>query len=601
VVIERGAPREDGGVPLILSTDAKVADNTGVGVLEHTPEAIDMSIATRGLPLMVDHTRTSKNQVGLVRDVHLRADRTLAGVAYFSNSRAGKLYRQDVLDGIRPYVSVGAQVVRAAKEVDGSYRALRWAPVHVAIVDVPADLNTGFLRAMAESAVVPEVVERTDDHTAVRPEEVAVADEKSPAPAEPVVRDTGADVRREMQEIAALAAKVGMSDQVSGWVGRGLNVRDVQGEIIERQVAAAKAAAPTPVYDAMTAREKERYSVARAARSAISGDWKDAGLEAEVTRALAAQNPGKGDGVHSFMVPMGAFQVERALLQGTNSLGGTTVFTQEGEFIDILRNKSVIAMAGANIMTGITGGPITYPRQITAGAAGWRAENPGSDLAESNSTFDSVTLSPKLIQRTQAFSRQFMMQTGIDVEAFVRSDLGAVLALALDTAAINGGGSNEPVGIIGNTAVSTVTIGAQGGTIALSHLVSLKQNVLEANADQTGGFALVTNPLQWARAAQVQYFSGTNGVALWDGFDAPKYVSNQVPKNLTKGTQTTVCSAWLGGVFPNLMVPIWGQSAEFIVDPYSLKKQALIEITGYLFGDVNFRYTGAFSKVADAL
>jgi hypothetical protein len=78
-------------------------------------------------------------------------------------------------------------------------------------------------------------------------------------------------------------------------------------------------------------------------------------------------------------------------------------------------------------------------------------------------------------------------------------------------------------------------------------------------------------------------------------------VSTQIPKNLTKGTSTTICSAWIGGDWTELMIGLWGSGVEFVYDPYSLKKQAMIEITAYMFGDTNVRHAASFAKIQDAL
>ena len=59
------------------------------------------------------------------------------------------------------------------------------------------------------------------------------------------------------------------------------------------------------------------------------------------------------------------------------STGGPFKFAQPGEFITLLRNKTSVLRAGATMISGLTG-PVTFPKQVTTGAATWRGENPGT-------------------------------------------------------------------------------------------------------------------------------------------------------------------------------------------------------------------------------
>jgi len=77
--------------------------------------------------------------------------------------------------------------------------------------------------------------------------------------------------------------------------------------------------------------------------------------------------------------------------------------------------------------------------------------------------------------------------------------------------------------------------------------------------------------------------------------------TNQVPRNLTKGTSTTVCSAVVFGAFNQLLIGMFGAGFETLVDPYTKKNQNMIEITSWNFVDVANRYPTAFATIKDAL
>lgn len=76
--------------------------------------------------------------------------------------------------------------------------------------------------------------------------------------------------------------------------------------------------------------------------------------------------------------------------------------------------------------------------------------------------------------------------------------------------------------------------------------------------------------------------------------------SNQVPGNLTKGTANAICSAILFGNWADLMIGEWGV-IEIIADPFSKKKQALVEVTSFNLCDIGLRHEESFAAMKDAL
>src|SRR5262249_50709581 len=113
--------------------------------------------------------------------------------------------------------------------------------------------------------------------------------------------------------------------------------------------------------------------------------------------------PGKGD---PFFVPT-MFGTRAGLDSKTSTTGTELKFVEPGSFIDLLRNKARVLQLGATILPGLNA-PITFPAQNGAGTASWNAENPGSDVAESNLTLTTRSLTAKTLQSTTSFSRQLL-------------------------------------------------------------------------------------------------------------------------------------------------------------------------------------------------
>jgi HK97 family phage major capsid protein len=289
----------------------------------------------------------------------------------------------------------------------------------------------------------------------------------------------------------------------------------------------------------------------------------------------------------------------------TSTKGTELKFIQAGSFIDMLRNKARVMQLGATVLAGLDG-PVTFPVQNAAGTATWMAENSGSDVSDSNLTLTTRTLTAKTLMSSTSFSRQLLRQSVIDVENLVRSDLAAIHAIALDLAAIAGtGASNQPTGVLTNTSVGVYTLGAQGGTASYTMAVGLEFTVENANAN-IGSLGYLTTPGIKATLKTVAQLTNTSGIPVWTGGPEgivngyPAYSSKQVPNNLTKGTQTTVCHAVLFGVWSQLYIGEWG-ALEIITDPYRLKKQGMIELTSFQMADIMLRYPEAFAVTKDAL
>lgn len=163
--------------PATMSTEQPVWRVGGVfgqgayEVLVHDAEAIDYSYASV-MPVLKDHDQTE--QVGTVERVEL-VGKSLRGVLRFSKNDDGQEVKQDVLDGIRKSLSIGYQILKAAKRVvDGTpfVYVTRWLPVEVSVVSVPADVNAGFYRSATDAPDVELTDETVEQQAAPTSESV---------------------------------------------------------------------------------------------------------------------------------------------------------------------------------------------------------------------------------------------------------------------------------------------------------------------------------------------------------------------------------------------------------------------------------------------
>jgi HK97 family phage major capsid protein len=354
-----------------------------------------------------------------------------------------------------------------------------------------------------------------------------------------------------------------------------------------------------PTVDGFTRFDRQRYSIVKIIRH-IAGDADvDISLEQEVSEQIAKRLK-KTSG--NFYVPT---RIRSGLDTKTNAAGAFTVETELQDLIELLRARTQVIRMGATLLTGLSS-TAAFPVQLTGSTGSWVAENPGSDLADSDSSFGQKTLSPKMYEANTSYSRKLLAQATMDVEAFVLKDLAKAHALGLDAAAINGSGaSNQPLGLLGTTGIGNVALGVNGLAPTYANIADLETAVSNADAD-ADGMAFLTTPIMRAKLRNAQQFSGA-GVGVWQqvagskvgnvlGYDG--FVSRQVPSTLVKGTSSD-CHGILFGYWPALIIGEWGV-LEILVDPYRLKKQGMIEITSYLMADILIQQPASFAAIKDA-
>jgi HK97 family phage major capsid protein len=654
-------------IPVAISSERAVyRDDWWTGesyneILDHSASSVDLSYARDGMPFLTSHESWDANaQHGLLENVRVGDDKVLRADLRMSQAPRSQEIRQDILDGIRKKVSVGyirgEDYTQTTPDGDPNgiptRRYTAWMPVEGSVVPIPADYSVGFGR---DGAAPPSRLQdarsrflrahpsqsRTTTTTASAAKELEMSASTAAAAVAAATAATEPNVEAQRsRDIAEMAEAHGLTERINGWLKSDKTTLQVSREISDILKERMKKGVQTVSTVDVPGSEVREYSFARAL---IGQDAKlereagiDCGYEREIAQAMRATMPEASPRQGAMVLPMfepgvtRAMRAERAeyarlarlerlervllgragIDSGTASTGGAFKFTAAGDFIELLRNRLVLGRAGATFISGLTG-PVTFPAQLAAGSGSWIGENPGSDTSDTNLTMTTVSLAFKTLMSTTSVSRQALFSAAsgnYDLEAIIRADLAAVIALAVDLAGINGlGSSNQPKGVLQNTSIGSVTIGANGGTAAWGNIVDLETAIATANADQLGGLGYVSNPAQRGKLKKKAVLDNSAaGITVWQGGiegqlnSYPAFASQQVPANLTKGTSTTVCSAIIFGAWSQLLIGQFGNGFEVLTDPYRLKKQGMIELTAYTFIDVALRYAAAFAAIQDA-
>ncbi len=658
---------------LTFSSEEPVERWFGNEVLSHDASAADLTRLNDGGPLLWGHnTRDMDALIGVVVRAWIGPDRRGHAIVRFADSPSGNqalsLVQQGILRNVSFMYRVSKYVIESEEEDpyyddDATYTATSWCCFEISLLSVPADQTIGVGRSEADDVreVAVEVRSRASHQSPQGNSPEGIPSKKSTqneedeekmkfrrtqvCQAADVVTSTGGTVApaevkdphalglQRAQEIVALGRQHNLSmDRVQDMISRGLDIASARGEVLDEILARSQRPAAdfgSSFQPDMTTKEKKAYSFLRALQAQASGDWTKAGFEREVSVAIA-KAMGREAGAGSFFLPndlpfapdekhqrayemmstQGRVQKRAPYQVGTAATGGNLVATQllAESFIEVLRNQLVTAQLGARYLTGLVGN-IDIPRQISQTSTNWVGESAAA--TEGNATFDKVSLRPKTITALSRMSRLMLLQSTPAIEMLARQDLLAVIALAIDLAALSGSGAgNQPTGIVNQAGVASVVGGTNGANLSFDHIIQLKYATKFANAPQgAAAYALNSKAIGY-----LSTLKSTTGSYLWDpqgGLTAgspdrlkgsPYAESQQLRSSLTKGTSAGVCSELIYGNWQELFIGQWGVT-ELALNPYETTafSNGDVLLRAMQTTDVGVRHGASFAVMTDAL
>lgn len=296
---------------------------------------------------------------------------------------------------------------------------------------------------------------------------------------------------------------------------------------------------------------------------------------------------------------MGRAEKRTALLAG--SAGGSyMVQTDVVDFIGALYDRNVLVGLGAQMVTGLVGN-IQIPVGSAATAA-WEGETDAN--ADGTPTITRRTASPKRLGSFGLVSKTLLAQEGnYDVERMIQNEIINAINASLQVAAIEGGGTGEPDGILATSGIGSVLGGTNGAAPTIEHIIDLEKEVSVDKAD-FGALGFLTNPYVRGRLKKTKMDEGS-GIMVWDlkannelmGYNAA--VTTAVPNDLTKG-ESDDCSAIIFGNFNDLMILQWA-GFDILINPFTNARTNQMEVDVNSFWDVIVRRPESFAAMLDAL
>lgn len=572
------------------SSEAPVERFFGTEILSHEPGAIRMERFDRGaVPLLFNHNMD--DPIGMIDAASLRDKRLMVDAHLFATERAAEI--EKMIDGGLRNVSIGYQIHEVEEDRKaGTYRAVDYEIFEVSVVTTPADSSIGIGRLQDNEARPVRVRSVSPAASAASLENVNMTTQQNAAAGEQAgniqVTENGYDPAKveaqRIETIRKLAASNDISDerQVMHWVRSGKSWDAIADDILKIREERTKA---SPAVLGLTPAETKRFSIVRAINACIDNNWAKAGFEAEVSRATA-QRAGKNLNAHTFILPLEVLQ--REMIVGTASSGGYLVGTdiRPSSFIDLLRNRSVAMNLGMQRLSGLQGS-VTIPTQAAAGAVGWLLES--GTATENNATFGQKTLSPKTVGGYQQYSRQLLLQSSVDVENFINSDLAALIALKVDAAVLAGTStdSSVPLGIRYTSGLGTANP-TSGTDFTYKDAIRFQSTVAAANA-LFDGFGYVCHPAIAAVAMGKPRFTNSD-TPVWEG---ALLDGRMVGKRAMSSVQITSGTV-LGGDFGQVYLGEWG-TLEIEANPYANFQAGIVGVRAFYSCDVLVRYGSAFA------
>ena len=593
-VVDFEVSEEERSISFPFSSELGVTRYFGNEILEHTRDAVDLNRLNDGAPLLWNHD--PDRVLGVVRSAKIGDDkRGYAEVKFSRNDFATQVWA-DIEGGILRNVSVGYQI-KDMEQRGEDYVATSWEPYEVSIVSIPADNSVGVGRSLDDLVTSTQEVSNMSEEnrslndsassdashpTSIKesmtttPDKMEVVRSESPVDHSKAVKAE----RSRISEIQTVAAKYNLAELGEQYIRDERSVADFNSAVLKEWKPEAIAPKADDTDIGLTKEETRSWSVLRAidylADPNNRAKREAAAFEIEASEAAASK---LGRSSRGITIPNEVFK--RDLATRPDTAGGNLIQTDldAANFIDLLRNNSVLQQTGSTVLTGLSGN-LSIPRQGAAGTAYWVSES--SAVTESQQTIEQVNMTPRTVGAMTDISRKLLIQSSVDVENMVRNDLAKIIALEIDRCALYGlGNTSEPLGVHNTTGISTENVG--NNDPSWSDVVNMESDIAVSNA-LTGSLSYVTRA-NINGAMKVKAKDSGSGLFVNDNGTVngyPCYVSNQVEAG----------DIWFAN-WSDLIIGYWS-GLDLQVDPYTGGASGTVRVRVLQDTDVAVRHPESF-------
>jgi HK97 family phage major capsid protein len=540
-------------------------------ILDHAKTSMDMSRCKDGLVILDRHYG---DQVGLM-DAAVKEKKLGGAIEFGCGDRSQEIYK-DAAKKIRRNCSVGYRVNVEAYKLEGEkdgvpvVRATSWMPYEASFEPVPADITVGVGRSANQPKAEPVAPQPKKETRTMKPEDIAKAYElaarhgiKAEDVTPLIAREDGMEALRSMIIEKQTTDAESLRSQIKV-------LEEKKPDAPKERAEIAPIGGDKPTEDNLM----RKYSVMNVLRSLGGERNLDLGFELEVSQECAKQ---RGKAATGIIIPHAALGTRDFTKAGTSSASIATDLLS-GEFIDLLRSKTILAPLGVKFMTGLVG-DVAIPK-MSAGATGyWVTE--GSDVTESQPTLGQVTGAPHTCGVCVDISRKLLRQSTPDAEAMVRDEIIARIARTIQIAVFAGtGASGQPSAITAASGINNPSVTEGAPTYA--ELLGFISDIMTDNAEADGMQFAMTAEV-WAKLAATFIDSNSNAerVLDWKSKTCLGY-GYQVSEDV--GANSMFFGNW-----STVNVGVWGNGVDLNADTASLSKSGGLRLVGLQDVDVMVR------------
>lgn len=595
-------------ITISFSSEHPYLRSYGYEVLSHAPADVDLSWADSGnAPFLLDHTTDDASKhIGVVTRAWLDGNKGRATIR-FSGDEEKQGVINDIKAGIRPNISVGYQASDPIKigtiEGTDTYK-FKWRVSEISSVSVPADPTIGSNRSYE---ILPITLSTTTkDIPIMEIEQVKT----QPAPDLEAIRsDAMKSAQTRAIEISNLCSQWGMAERAAEFLATEKSVLDVKGEIladVEKRSAVVIGKAPAfiaSVGDASNYNGTAPFSFARAVAAMSGGSWDACARERESSQEMARSMGKRHSDNKIFLNPNQ--MISRAAASTTPGLGGDFVSQQfmQDRLVDVLWAKGAVAQLPVDLMLGMKANMV-IPVATSRPTGTWGTEQATTPVAQGVTT-SRLEMTPRILRSHATFTRLLDVQSNPSIEASTYDKLFKSIIQTFDDALFSAVNIAEAPASVLAAITQVVSSGTNGGVLTQDNIVKLIDTIEAFNLDPEAVAFITNTSVKNTLCTTLRDAANTASNYILPSFETrmlygrPMHVSNNIPKNLTKGTHVaTDLSALIAGVWSDLAVAQWG-AIEVVHDANDTYNDSLIHVKAFSNWNALVKRPESFAVIKD--
>lgn len=567
-------------------------------ILLCSPENVDLSRLNDGAPVLVEHD--AMRQVGIVENARVDMDKVCRATVRFSALGTANTIFGMILEGIRPKVSVGYNILDYY--LDGNDLIVsKWQPYEVSSVSTPADNSVGVGRSLNSNDEIT-----LEDQPQMEPEqkeelvqEVKIIEEAPVEEVQPEVIEESVVVESEESVEVVEVEVIEEVQEVQPELveERSIAVTDIQ-ESINKEVEANRIRELQSISSVLGVSTEEAIkngvSVEDFKRSLLNKDNKSIDKEikqmdkksliAEGLRSLKGEANELATfekGTRGYNADLNAMVRSTADTTSTVTAAGLVKEELADAYIRQLLARTVLGELPVTVFGGLAGrGNFSIPRA--------KGMNPvarfyGEDEAVSDGfeTFDKITLKPRMFAAGIKITKAMLLSNAA-TERYVTDELLRQCSNGLESAVFTQIANTVPV-------QETAAV----GTVTEADVQKAIEALGVANVDINRCVAIV-HPSMLAKLRQYAILGNTSAVSAVAGHRYDMWLCDEV--RVIESTFVAADTILIGD-FSELIFTNWNEGQELDFDDTTYRAAQTIAIRSFQYLDVAIAHEESFVQI----